>query len=177
MKRCPRCYKTYTDNDLNFCLDDGELLLDIGDDTIQSSFGNQSPPRFGDDAPPTIILDTPRITNQTTWRPSEPISPWQSQAPNTQNPPYGSPAFVQSRDQTLSTVSLALGIFGIMSMCCFGGIPFGAAALITGYLGMKNADRDPMKYGARGLAVAGLILGIVGFLGSFVYLIIALVAN
>lgn len=176
MKRCPRCYKTYTDDDLNFCLEDGELLVNLGDDTIQTTFGNESP-RFTDDAPPTIILDTPRVTNQTTWRPSEPITPWQSQSPNIQDQPYGTPAFIHSRDQTLPTISLVLGILGIMLMCCYGGIPLGAAALITGFIGMRNADSDRTRYGGRGLAVAGMVLGIIGLLGALVFLFLGFLGS
>src|SRR5262245_44056072 len=28
MKRCPKCEQTYTDETLNFCLDDGEWLIE-----------------------------------------------------------------------------------------------------------------------------------------------------
>ena len=30
MKICPRCQKTYTDDNLNFCLDDGVVLQQAG---------------------------------------------------------------------------------------------------------------------------------------------------
>jgi hypothetical protein len=26
MKQCPKCHQTYSDEQLNFCLDDGEML-------------------------------------------------------------------------------------------------------------------------------------------------------
>jgi hypothetical protein len=46
MKICPGCNQTYADENLNFCLNDGELLQ-----------------QFGDDAPPTIMMDSSRTTN------------------------------------------------------------------------------------------------------------------
>jgi len=165
MKVCPKCNQKYTDENLNFCLNDGEYLSN--DD--------------GDDAPPTIVMDAPRITNQTNWNQyqpprSEPLSPLQNQ-PNIQNQPFGVPAFNQSLDQTLPTVSLVLGILSFLLICCYGGFPLGLAAIITGYLGMKNADNNPTQYGGRGVAIGGLVLGIVSLLSSFVFIIIAILAN
>src|SRR5690348_15968644 len=42
MKRCPQCSRTYTDETLNFCLDDGEWLL-------------------ADDEPATVIVSEPAV--------------------------------------------------------------------------------------------------------------------
>ena len=166
MKVCPKCNRSYTDENLNFCLDDGEYLTN-----------------FGDDAPPTVVMDASRITNQNNWNQyeaprTEPLSPWKSQPQNIRNQQFSAPAFVQSQDQTLPTVSLVLGILGLLLMCCFfSGIPLGVAAVITGYLGMKNADNKPMQYGGRGLAVGGIILGIVSLLSSIAFLLFTIFAN
>lgn len=163
MKVCPKCKQKYVDANLNFCLNDGEFLSnDV------------------DDAPPTMILDAPRITNQN-WNQydpprGEPLSAWQNQ-PNLQNQQFGAPPFKQSLDQTLPTVSLVLGILGFLLICCYGGLPLGLAAIITGFLGMKNADKDPTRYGGRGMAIGGLVLGIVSILSSIVFIIIAVLAN
>lgn len=165
MKFCPRCNQKYTDENLNFCLNDGEYLTsDAGD------------------APPTLILDAPRVTNPTNWnqyeapRAGDPLATWQNQ-PNIQNQPFGAAAFNQTRDQTLPTISLVLGILGVLLICCYGGVPLGLAALVTGYLGLKNADSNPMQYGGRGLAIGGLVLGIVSLLSSIVFIIFAGLAN
>jgi hypothetical protein len=163
MKVCPRCNQSYTDENLNFCLNDGELLS-----------------RYNDDAPPTIMLDQPRITNQTNWQQQpfgEPSSPWQNSPRNLQNQPYGAPALVQSRDQILPTIALVLGVLSLLLVCCWGGIPLGLAAIITGFLGMKNADNKPMQYGGRGLAIGGIVLGIVSLLSSVAFILFALIAN
>lgn len=164
MKVCPKCKQTYPDENLNFCLNDGEFLSNDVDDT-----------------PPTMIMDAPRITNQTNWNQyqpphSEPMSAWQNQ-PNMQNQPFGVPAFNQSLDQTLPTVSLVLGILSFLLICCYGGLPLGLAAVITGFLGMKNADNNPMRYGGRGMAIGGMVLGIVSLLSSIVFIFIAVLAN
>jgi hypothetical protein len=53
MKRCPTCSRTYTDDALSFCLDDGAPLLSVGGD---------APPSFDPNA--TLAYPTPRDTSQ-----------------------------------------------------------------------------------------------------------------
>lgn len=164
MKICPRCSQTYADENQNFCLNDGELLQ-----------------QYGDDAPPTIVLDPSRTTSPNNWQQyevpqSSAPAPWQ-QSPQMQNHPFETPGFVQSADKTLPTISLVLGILSFLLVCCYGGFPLGVAAVITGFLGMRNADSNPLRYGGRGLAVGGMILGIVALLSSIVFILIAVVAR
>lgn len=170
MKQCPKCRQTYSDPSLNFCLEDGELLLEF----------SQEPPagRYTDDSPPTVILDQARVTNPASW-PASPQSspPAQWQQPHLQNQPFGQSAFVASRDQTLPTISLILGILSILLMCCYGGIWLGVPAAILGFLGMRNADSDASRYGGRGIAIGGMVLGVVSFLASMIFALIAIVAN
>lgn len=64
-----------------------------------------------------------------------------------------------------------------MFTCCYGGVPLGAAALILGYLGLKNANENPMQYGGRGLAIAGIITGVIGLLISVVIFLKAIAAS
>ncbi len=158
MKVCPVCSQSYTNDEQNFCLNDGVRLNDI------------------DDAPPTVMMDPPRVTNQGNWQTNDPVSSWQNQQ-NIQNQPFMSPAFVKGKDQTLPVVSLVLGVLSVVLICCYGGIPFGIGALITGYLGLNNTNKDSMQYGGRGLAIAGLILGAISLFGSFVFIIFAVLGK
>ncbi|HEX8709573.1 MAG TPA: hypothetical protein VF723_15135 [Pyrinomonadaceae bacterium] len=54
MKRCPACQRTYTDNDLSFCLEDGTALVNAGP-------GSESPSGFDPNA--TLAFNTARETN------------------------------------------------------------------------------------------------------------------
>ena len=145
MKICPICKQTYTDENLNFCLADGGTLT-----------------AMKDDPPPTMVMNQPRQTNPN-WSNYQP--PTYENQQMTQNQQFGMQgqnqfAQIQGQDQTLPIVSLVLGIFGILlTFCCYMGIPFGLAALITGYFGMNNANKDPMKYGGKNLAIGGMITG------------------
>jgi len=65
MKQCPRCKQTYSDENLNFCLEDGELL---------TVFGYEPPAsRYVDEPPPTVMLNEARVTNPANWPGSQPI--------------------------------------------------------------------------------------------------------
>ena len=50
-------------------------------------------------------------------------------------------------------------MLGIFQLCCYISPITGLAALITGFLGMKNMKNDPANYGGKGLAIAGMITG------------------
>ncbi len=167
MKHCPRCQKTYEDPALNFCLDDGELLMAL------------APGRYADDSPPTVILDQARVTNPANWPQSPPAQPparWQNPQPAYQNQPFGQ-TYVAAKDQTLPTIALILGICSLLLICCYGGIWLGLPAAVVGFLGMRNADGNATRYGGRSLAIGGMVLGTISFLISLVIAIAAILAN
>lgn len=104
--------------------------------------------------------------------PPAPDAGWGSQ-PVGQNTPFQPPAAgTGNLNQTLPIVSL---ILGIVSICCYISPVTGVAALITGFLGMKNANNDPSNYGGKGLAIAGMITGGIFLLISIVYWILVIV--
>jgi len=167
MKQCPRCRQSYSDDNLNFCLDDGELLM---------ALDAPATPRFTEDPPPTLMLDQSRVTNPSNWPSSPPAAQWQQQ--NLQQQPYVSPAALRpKRDQTLPTIALVLGILSVALICCYGGIWLGLPAAVVGFLGMRNADSNPGRYSGRGLAIGGMVLGVISFLGSILFAIIMIFAN
>jgi Domain of unknown function (DUF4190) len=165
MKQCPRCRLTYDDDELNFCLDDGELLTALV----------PAPTQFADDAPPTILLDQSRVTNPASWPASPPAAPaasWQRPAAQ----PFA-PRLIRSADQTIPTIALVLGILSLPTVCCAGGLWLGIPAAVLGFIGMRNADSDSGRYGGRGMAVAGVVLGVVSFLATIVYWAFAILAR
>ena len=162
MKRCLKCGQTYLDETLNYCLNDGEMLV--------RDTGYEPPPtQFADDTPPTLVMNQPRVTNPIDWGHSSLVQQ-QYGGTQAQNEQYGAPGFAP-KDQTLPTVSLALGIISIFLVCCAGGIWLGLAAAIVGFIALKNTDNNPAKYGGRGMAIAGMVIGIVTFLASMFFLI------
>jgi hypothetical protein len=77
---------------------------------------------------------------------------------------------------TLAIVSLLLAIVGLLfalpsivfTICSSITFVLGVAAAITGFLGRSRAVKSPKEYGAKGLATAGIILGIVDVIIPFV---------
>ena len=95
---------------------------------------------------------------QTEWTPPPaPDSNWQNQEVGA-NTPFQPPVVDAGQNKTLSIVSLVLGI---LSIPCCGFIVFGIAAAITGFLAKNKADQNPQLYGGRGMALAGMIIGII----------------
>ena len=165
MKKCLKCGQTYTDETLNFCLNDGEMLVKAG--------GWEPPPtQYADDSPPTILMDQPRVTNPVDWASSGPPQ-WQGQGQGQLTRPqqYGVASYGESRDQTLPTVSLVLGIISCLLVCCAGGIYLGLPASIVGFLALRNIESRPDKYTGRGMAIGGMVLVIITFLASLLFLI------
>lgn len=163
MKRCPRCGQVYNDDQINFCLSDGELLV--------AYVGSGYVAPVTDDSPPTLVLDPSRVTNPIGWQAGQPIEPFRSPDQTIHAPTYTASFNSQKKDQTLPTVSLILGVAACLLVCCSGGIWLGLPAAVVGFLGLRNTDSDPGRYGGRGLAIAGMVLGIVTFLTSMFILI------
>ena len=162
MKRCLKCGQAYVDETLNYCLNDGEILV--------RETGYEPPPtQFADDSPPTLVMNQPRVTNPIDWGQSSLAQP--QGMPPAQNPHYGMAGYTASKDQTLPMISLILGTISIFMVCCAGGIWLGLPAAVVGFLAMKNVDTNPAKYAGRGMAIAGMVIGIVTFLASVFFLI------
>lgn len=137
----------------------------------QSSF-EPTPTPFGQQSTP---YSAPM--QQTEWTPPPaPEANWQNQNIGA-NTPFQPPVAGQSQNQTLAIVSLVCGILSFVLICCYGGIPLGLAALITGFLGLQNVKKDPVIYGGKPLALIGMILGGIAFVLSIVLLIFGVAAN
>ncbi|MEQ1922260.1 MAG: DUF4190 domain-containing protein [Pyrinomonadaceae bacterium] len=164
MKQCPKCFHTYTDVNLNFCLECGEML---------TAFAAEPPPaRYADD-PPTMVMDPSRVTNPSNWPNTPPASGWQQQSPVPYQQQGVAPFSVpMSPSQTLAIVSLCLGIASVtIGWCCYLGVLLSPAALITGFIALSQIKKDPQRYSGRGLALGGIGTGI-AYLALLVLIII-----
>jgi hypothetical protein len=100
---------------------------------------------------------------QADWNPPPaPVQNWQDQNLGA-NTPFQPPVAggAQGQNKTLAIVSLVCGILGF---CC--GI-LGIVGVVTGFMAKNNVDANPAEYGGRGMAIAGIILGAIGFLLNF----------
>ncbi|MBK8467076.1 MAG: hypothetical protein IPL32_14745 [Chloracidobacterium sp.] len=100
MKICPRCQKTYADDNLNFCLEDGSVL------TAAAS---------GQILPETLVMNEPRITQP---QPS-PGTSTSGSPPNWQQQPQQ--YAMQPPKKSSKAWLWVLGILGILILLCGGG--------------------------------------------------------
>lgn len=84
-----------------------------------------------------------------------------------QNQGYIPPTPENQKNDTLGIVSLVTGIVGLVTMCCYGlGFIPGVVAIICGAMAKSRNQR---------FAVAGLIMGIIAVVISFVVGILSLI--
>src|SRR5690349_13765709 len=96
MKICPTCRKTYHDDGLNFCLEDGTIL------TVA-----------GTDSPPTMIMPPPAVTNP---------SPGMVQPPQTQTSWDNQAQYSMQPKKKSKTWMWVVGLLGVGLLLCGGGV-------------------------------------------------------
>lgn len=99
MKVCPRCQKTYQDDNLNFCLDDGSVLT-----------------QAAGQMPETVLLNDPRIPSPTPQAPTQPTTqpPWNV-------PQQGEAYSIQPQKKSSKVWLWVLLILGGVILICGGG--------------------------------------------------------
>lgn len=117
MKRCPNCNRTYTDDGLSFCLDDGTLLLSAG-----------GPPTGGPanfDPNATLAYPAARDTSGAPQPPFPTNAPPQQVVPTPQPPPQWTPAPYAPQPQARkksNPLPWILGIVGVLLVIGIGAI-------------------------------------------------------
>lgn len=162
----------------------------------QPSYGSSQPPAYGSSEPPAYGSSEPPAYGAGAPGGQAPYGGTGGQAPyggasgypQGGNPPGGYDApppggyFTPGgapppppRSNGLAIGSLIAGIVSIPAMCCGGwpGLIIGIAALILGVLGLRKARTG--LAGQRGLAITGIVLGLIGTILSIIML--ALVAS
>lgn len=136
-------------------------VKDFSEPNSPSPFDAPTP--FGNAAEP---FNQNQPLQQAEWTPPPaPDANWQNQEIGA-NTPFQPPVAGQGLNQTLPIISLVLGI---ISICCYVSPITGIAALITGFLGMKNVNANPAQYGGKTLAIIGMVLGGLFFLIGLLY--------
>ncbi len=124
------------------------------------------PPPFAEPEPETVIqtpaFEAPPPAPAAEWAPPPvPDAAWQNQEIGSNTPFQPPAAGIEGESKGLALGSLICGI--LSCVCCFS-VLTGPAAVIMGFIAKKNIDENPRQYGGRGMAVAGMITGAVGFL-------------
>ena len=153
---------------------------------IPSPFDNPKPSTYEPPAPNFPAFKDPEpVVSSSAANPFEPQSPatpewtpppaiepsFQNQEPM-QNPSFTPSPAAGGPSQTLAIVSLVAGILGL-TVCCGAFVP-SLVAVVLGFMARGKANSDPANYGGAGLALGGLITGVIGVIGSIIVLIYVL---
>ena len=102
--------------------------------------------------------------------PPAPVSSWENQSTGSEvaYTPSAAP-MAAGQNKTLAIISLVTGILGV-TICCGGLLP-SLAAIVTGIMARSKASQNPSEFGGAGMAMAGIITGVIGLLGGIVVLV------
>lgn len=127
MKICPQCNKTYNDDNLNFCLDDGAVLNQAG-----------AAQKGQNDLPDTVLISQPPQTAQ-----NEPFGTGeQDKNFGAQQTNWGaSQQTVQSPKKSSKSWLWVLGILGVLAVVCGGGL-IGLVAWVSTFEDNTNWNSD-----------------------------------
>lgn len=183
MKRCPLCNKTYGEDGLRFCLDDGAVLVgESGDTKSTSPFSKQA---TSGNRPGTNDPFTPSGWNAQSSQPQSHGSLGSIPSPHAQSsynptPYYQRPAeYVPMAAFFLSLTAFLLGLFSItLGWICMGPL-VAPIAIILGLAGLIKLKFDWSKCEKKAFPIISIILSLLGMVtggivvGLFIILIIA----
>jgi hypothetical protein len=159
MKRCPRCNQTFTDEWLTFCTQDGTSLVEA------EASPAEPPPTLLQPPMPPSVSPAEQPTLDMPGRYSPPPAPYIPPTPQATgwNPP-APPPYPQSPQQSLAVSSLVLGIFSLtIGWCCSLGVITSPIAIVLGIVALVQAKNNPLRYGGKGFAIGGLVMGALYF--------------
>lgn len=153
MKRCPTCNRTFDEDWLAFCTEDGSTLVEM-----------PAAPPTGE-PPPTVRISPAASTNPAaenrfdlpgSYTPPQPVTPaWQPP------PPPPRPA---GQKQGLAVASLIVGIISLtVGWCCYFGVVTGPVAIALGIIQLVQIKNKPNEYTGKPLAIIGIVTGAVYF--------------
>ena len=187
MKRCPTCNRTFDEDWLAFCTQDGTTLVE------EASYQRSEPP-------PTILAPPPPPPAGNWQQPSGGIGSGQFQSqpapppvpPSNLGAPSGGigsgqfqpgqqmqsgwqppppPSYAAKPAQGLAIASLIVWIFSVTLGWCYLGILSGPVAVALGIASLVQINKKPEQYGGKGMAIAGVVMGAIAFLGMLVFFI------
>lgn len=161
MKRCPTCNRTFDDEWLSFCTEDGTTLVE----TQSAQLPSEPPPTVW--IPPA--LDTSPAGGQKPFDLPGSYNPPQPVAPVWQPPPPPPVQRATGQKQGLAVASLVLGIFSItIGWCCSIGLLSASVGIVLGIVSLVQIKNDPVRNTGKPLSIVGLVLSSVYVLFWFI---------
>ncbi len=191
MKRCPTCNRTFDEDWLAFCTQDGTTLIEDGA-AKSSERSNEPPPTIlapppapppGDWQQPSGGLGSGNFQSQP-FPPAPPPSagspsggfgsgqfqPAGQQMSGWQPPP---PPTIQGPKQGIAVASMICGIFSVtIGWCCYLGVLSAPTAIGLGIYQLSQIKKDPEHNTGKPFALTGIIAGAAYFVGLAIFILL-----
>jgi len=157
MKRCPTCNRTFDEDWLAFCTDDGTTLIDEASSRSEpppTMMAPPMPPSVSPSEQPTINLSPsqPQSYNPPSYAPPQQMqSGWQPPPP---------PSYASKPQQSLAIASFVLGLVSItIGWCCSLGLLTAPTGIIMGIISLVQIKNDPVRNTGKPFAIVGIVTG------------------
>lgn len=189
MKRCPSCNRTFEEDWLAFCTQDGTTLIDESpakaNEPPPTIMAPAPPPAPGGWKPPSGDLGSGQFQSQPVPPPPPPsnlgqpsgglgsgqFQPQQQMQSGWQPPPP--PPYAQGPKQGIAIASMVCGLFSItIGWCCYLGVLSAPVAIGLGAYQLFQIKNKPDEAGGKPFAIVGIITGSVYFLGLAVIILL-----
>jgi hypothetical protein len=94
-----------------------------------------------------------------------------------QPPGYGGYGYAAQRTDGLAIASLVIGLLSLPCSLICGGLILGPTAAIMGFISRQRIASSGGMVGGGGLAIAGIVCGILGFVTSVGWFFFGIVSN
>ena len=184
MKRCPACQRTYADDTLTYCLEDGSTLFS---DTAASP-----------DLAATLIIPDPRETvrgAQETYRPQPPPPRPFAATPQPAWPPMQSPQAHSTtparkgRGAAITSLIFAIVAFVLLGFCIIGGatkvdnvliggvflfsVLLALTGAVFGIVATSRSGKDTSAQNSKAMSIVALVLNGLYLLVTIIFLVLA----
>lgn len=177
MKRCPTCNRTFDEDWLAFCTDDGTTLIDEASSRSEpppTMMAPPMPPSVSPSEQPTINLSpSGGFQPQQPYSPPAPYGPPREMQPVWRPPPP--PPIAPQPQQGLAVASLVCGIFSVTIGWCYVGLVSGPVAIALGIAALVQVKNKPEQYGGKPLAIAGIVTGALPFVVLLLIIVLAVI--
>jgi hypothetical protein len=166
MKRCPTCNRTFDDDWLAFCTEDGTTLVETQSGSLPS------------EPPPTVWIPPALDTNPATQKPFDlpgSYNPPQPVKPEWRPPPP--PTYQTTPQQGLAIASMIVGLISITIGWCYVGLVTGPIAIALAIVALVQIKNKPDSHGGKPFAIVGLITGAIPFIGLLLIFVLAIVMS
>ena len=174
MKRCPTCNRTFDEDWLAFCTQDGTTLVEETasqpSEPAPTILAPPPPPPAGDWQQPSGGIGSGQFQPQPVPPPVPPsnvapsggigssqFQPGQQMQSGWQPPP---PPTIQGAKQGLAVASMICGIFSVtVGWCCYLGVLSAPVAIGLGIYQLTQIKKDPEHNTGKPFAITGVICG------------------